>query len=58
MRRVAQELGVGTSAQGCRRKIAASATATVARHYSVAIGCQSSTRFPSGSVIQPNFPKS
>ncbi len=28
------------------------------RHHSVAIGCQSSTRFPSGSVIQPNFPKS
>ena len=28
------------------------------RHHSVATGCQSSTRFPSGSVIQPNFPKS
>ena len=31
---------------------------TDARHYSDAMGCQSSTRFPSGSVIQPNFPKS
>jgi hypothetical protein len=29
-----------------------------ARRYSVSAGCQSSTRFPSGSVIQPNFPKS
>ena len=28
------------------------------RHHSFAIGCQSSTRFPSGSVSQPNFPKS
>ncbi len=29
-----------------------------ARHQSVATGCQSSTRFPSGSVNQPNLPKS
>jgi hypothetical protein len=28
------------------------------RHHSVSAGCQSSMRFPSGSVIQPNFPKS
>ncbi len=29
-----------------------------ARPQSYAMGCQSSTRFPSGSVHQPNFPKS
>ncbi len=28
------------------------------QHQSVVTGCQSSTRFPSRSVIQPNFPKS
>jgi hypothetical protein len=29
-----------------------------ARHQAAATGCQSSTRFPSGSVTQPNLPKS
>jgi len=29
-----------------------------ARYQPAATGCQSSTRFPSGSVNQPNFPKS